>query len=201
MTQQASTTEETKVVKLRKRKVHYINNERFLEELIKHRAKLKIARDADKEIPVLPDYIGLCFQQIAERFSRRPEYSNYAFREEMVYDALENCILYWESFDPEKGKNPFAYFTQVTYYAFLRRIEKEKYQLYVKYKSIENFMLENVNSVDINDGSFSADMFDINTEYMNTFVRNFEAKMEAKKLAKKNPTQKAKGLLDIDGDD
>lgn len=196
MTQQAATTEETKVPKQRKRKVHYINNARFLEELIKHRAKLKEARDADRVTPILPDYIGECFQQIAERYSRKPQFSSYSFREEMVYDALENCILYWESFDPEKGKNPFAYFTQVTHYAFLRRIEKEKYQLYVKYKSIENFMLENVNSGDINDGSLNSDMFDINTEYMNGFVRDFEAKMEAKKQAKKSPQKK--GLLDIE---
>lgn len=180
----------------RKRKTHYINNQRFLEELIKHRAKLKEARDAGKELPILPDYIGECFLQIAQRYSRKPSFSSYSFREEMVYDALENCILYYESFDPEKGKNPFAYFTQVTHYAFLRRIEKEKYQLYVKYKSIEQFMMENVTSSDINDGCLNSDVFDINTDYMNEFVRDFEAKMEAKKQSKK--AVKAKGLLDIE---
>lgn len=180
----------------RKRKVHYINNQRFLEELIKHREKLYAARDAGKEDPILPDYIGECFQQIAEKYSRKPSFGMYPFREEMVWDAIENCIQYYESFDPEKGKNPFAYFTQVTHYAFLRRIEKEKYQLYIKYKSMEKFLLENVNSSDINDGSLNVDNFDINTEYMKEFIRDFEAKMEAKKASKK--ASKPKGALDID---
>jgi hypothetical protein len=180
----------------RKRKAHYINNQSFLEELVKHRDKLKIARDAGLPEPILPDYIGKCFLQIAERYSRKPSFGSYAFREELVYDALENMILYYESFDPEKGKNPFAYFTQVTHYAFLRRIEKEKLQLYLKYKSIENFMLQNINSADVNDGSLNSEVFDINSEYMNEFVRDFEARMEAKKQSKK--ASKNKGALDVD---
>lgn len=180
----------------RKRKVNYINNQRFLEVLIAHREKLKAARAEGKEDPILPDYIGECFLQIAERYSRKPSFGMYSFRDEMVYDALENCILYWESFDPEKGKNPFAYFTQVTHYAFLRRIEKEKYQLYIKFKSLENFMVENVNSVDINDGSLNDSVFTINTDYMNNFVKDFEERMAAKKAAKKVTPKK--GALDIE---
>jgi len=183
--------------KKRKRKTHYINNQRFLEELIKHRAKLKDARDNGKPLPVLPDYIGECFLQIAEKYSKKPNFYSYTFREEMVYDALENCILYYESFDPEKGKNPFAYFTQVIHYAFLRRIEKEKYQLYIKYKSIENYLLENVTSGDVNDGNLNEVVFDINTEYMNDFVADFEEKMKNKKESKKTSAAK-KVVLDID---
>lgn len=179
----------------RKRKVNYINNQRFLEEIVNHRDRLKAAREAERNEPILPDYIGECFLQIAERYSRKPQFAMYPYREEMVYDALENCILYWESFNPDKGSNPFAYFTQVTHYAFLRRIEKEKYQLYVKFKSLEHFMLENVNSADINDGSLNENAFTINTEYMNDFVRDFEAKMQAKKASKKEG--KKKGTLDI----
>lgn len=194
MTEEAALIEASKPK--RKRKVHYINNVRFLEELIAHRKRLKEARDAGKTEPILPDYIGKCFLQIAEKYSRKPQFAMYPYREEMVYDALENCILYWESFDPEKGKNPFAYFTQVTHYAFLRRIEKEKYQLYVKFKSLENFMVENVNSVDVNDGTLNEVAFNINTDYMNDFVRDFEAKMAAKKESKKSNT--AKKGLDID---
>ncbi|AGR47681.1 sigma factor for late transcription [Sinorhizobium phage phiM7] len=180
----------------RKRKVNYINNQKFLEELIAHRANLAKARAEGKQDPILPDYIGKCFLQIAEKYSRKPQFGLYPFREEMVYDALENCILYWESFDPEKGKNPFAYFTQVTHYAFLRRIEKEKYQLYVKFKSLENFMLENVNSGDINDGTLNDSAFNINTDYMNTFVQEFEDRMASKKAAKK--LSKKSGELDIE---
>lgn len=186
-------TDETKPKK--RKKVEYINNQRFLEELIKHREKLKINREAGKPDPILPDYIGECFLKLAERYSLKPSFYGYPFREEMVYDALENCIRYYESFDPEKGKNPFAYFTQVTHYAFLRRIEKEKMQLYIRHKVLEQFMLENVNSGDINDGFLNdGDGINLTTDYMNDFVTDFEAKIATKKANGK----KKKGQLDVE---
>ena len=81
--------------------------------------------------------------KIAERLSHRPNFINYAFREEMVSDGIENCVMYASNFNPEKSSNPFAYFTQIIYYAFLRRIEKEKKQLYIKYKTMDEVsMLE-----------------------------------------------------------
>lgn len=183
---------------MKKKRIDYINNQRFLEELIKHREKVKIARDQGKEDPILPDYIGECFQAIAQRFSRQSSYSSYTFREEMEWDAIEDCIRYYEAFDPEKGSNPFAYFTQVAKYAFWRRIEKEKFQLYVKYKSIEDFMINNTSSVDINSGAMQNEAFDINTDYMSNFIYEFEKKLEEKKAAKKLKAAKKGTTLDID---
>lgn len=181
--------------KPRKRKVHYINNQSFLEELIKHREKLKEHREAGKLDPILPDYIGKCFLAIAEKYSLKPSFYGYPFRDEMIYDALENCIRYYESFDPEKGKNPFAYFTQVTHYAFLRRIEKEKTQLYIRHKALEQFLFENVNSGDINDGLLNdGSGINLTTDYMNGFVADYEAKAAAKKANAKLK----KGQLDIE---
>jgi len=91
------------------------------------------------ELPIIPDYAGECFLKIAERLSHRPNFINYAFREEMVSDGIENCVMYASNFNPEKSKNPFAYFTQIIYYAFIRRIQKEKKQQQVKQKMIANF--------------------------------------------------------------
>ena len=102
-----------------------------------YREKYLQAKDNDEELPVIPDYAGECFLKIAERLSHRPNFINYAFREEMVSDGIENCVMYASNFNPEKSANPFAYFTQIKYYAFLRRIEKEKKQLYIKYKTME----------------------------------------------------------------
>ncbi len=120
-----------------RKKQHYVDNEKFLEVMGEYREKFLQAKDDDIEPPIIPDYAGECFLKIAERLSHRPNFINYAFREEMVSDGIENCVMYASNFNPEKSANPFAYFTQIIYYAFLRRIEKEKKQLYIKYKTME----------------------------------------------------------------
>ena len=120
-----------------RKKQHYVDNEKFLVVMSDYREKHLQAKDNDTELPIIPDYAGECFLKIAERLSHRPNFINYAFREEMVSDGIENCVMYASNFNPEKSTNPFAYFTQIIYYAFLRRIEKEKKQLYIKYKTME----------------------------------------------------------------
>ena len=120
-----------------RKKQHYVDNEKFLVVMGDYREKYLQAKDNDEELPIIPDYAGECFLKIAERLSHRPNFINYAFREEMVSDGIENCVMYASNFNPEKSANPFAYFTQIIYYAFLRRIDKEKKQLYIKYKTME----------------------------------------------------------------
>ena len=122
-----------------RKKQHYVDNERFLEVMSDYREKYLQAKDNDAELPIIPDYAGECFLKIAERLSHRPNFINYAFREEMVSDGIENSVMYASNFNPEKSTNPFAYFTQIIYFAFLRRIEKEKKQLYIKYKTMEEY--------------------------------------------------------------
>ena len=126
-------------VKVARKKQHYVDNEKFLVVMSDYREKHLQAKDNDTELPVIPDYAGECFLKIAERLSHRPNFINYAFREEMVSDGIENSVMYASNFNPEKSTNPFAYFTQIIYYAFLRRIEKEKKQLYIKYKTMEEY--------------------------------------------------------------
>ncbi len=122
-----------------RKKQHYVDNEKFLEVMGDYREKFLQAKDDETERPMLPDYAGECFLKIAERLSHRPNFINYAFREEMVSDGIENSVMYASNFNPEKSTNPFAYFTQIIYFAFLRRIEKEKKQLYIKYKTMEEY--------------------------------------------------------------
>ena len=123
-----------------RKKQHYVDNEKFLEVMTEYRnAFLDGKENGEEQKPMIPDYAGECFLKIAERLSHRPNFINYAFREEMVSDGIENCVMYASNFDHEKSSNPFAYFTQITYYAFLRRIEKEKKQLYIKYKTMDEF--------------------------------------------------------------
>lgn len=107
-------------------KNHYINNKDFLTEMIKYRQSIAKAKKAGEKKPQIPRYVAECFMKIAENLSHKPNFLSYTFRDEMVADAIENCVMYVDNFDPSKSGNPFAYFTQITYFAFLRRIQKER---------------------------------------------------------------------------
>ena len=121
----------------RKRSEHYVNNKEFLAALIKYQEDIEIARLQDKPKPVIPRYIGECFLKIANHLSFKPNFVNYMFKEDMISDGIEHCVQYIHNFNPEKSTNPFAYFTQIIHYAFLRRIQREKRQLEIKNKIIE----------------------------------------------------------------
>ena len=121
----------------RKRSEHYVNNKEFLAALIKYQEDIEIAQLQDKPKPQIPRYIGECFLKIANHLSFKPNFVNYMFKEDMISDGIENCVQYIHNFNPEKSLNPFAYFTQIIHYAFLRRIQREKRQLEIKNKIIE----------------------------------------------------------------
>ena len=121
----------------RKRSEHYVNNKEFLAALIKYREDKEIAEIQGKPKPVIPRYIGDCFLKIANHLSFKPNFVNYMFKEDMISDGIENCVQYIHNFNPEKSQNPFAYFTQIIHYAFLRRIQREKRQLEIKNKILE----------------------------------------------------------------
>ncbi len=154
-----------------------------------YREKYLQAKDTEKELPVLPDYAGECFLKIAERLSHRPNFINYAFREEMVSDGIENCVMYASNFNPDKSKNPFAYFTQIIYYAFLRRIEKEKKQLYIKYKTMEEYssLEDHVDMGEMEDSkSVSTGASPLTTD-KRVAIQEFIFAFEEKKRKKKKP--------------
>ena len=127
----------TAVMTKRKRSEHYVNNKEFLAALIKYREDKEIAEIQGKPKPPIPRYIGECFLKIANHLSFKPNFVNYMFKEDMISDGIENCVQYIHNFNPEKSQNPFAYFTQIIHYAFLRRIQKEKKQLEIKNKILE----------------------------------------------------------------
>jgi len=121
----------------RKRSEHYVNNKEFLAALIKYREDIEIAEIKGNPKPPISRYIGECFLKIANHLSFKPNFVNYMFKEDMISDGIENCVQYIHNFNPEKSQNPFAYFTQIIHYAFLRRIQREKRQLDIKNKIIE----------------------------------------------------------------
>ncbi len=141
----------------RKRSEHYVNNKEFLAALIKHREDIEIAEIRGNEKPRIPRYIGECFLKIATHLSFKPNFVNYMFKEDMISDGIENCVQYIHNFNPEKSQNPFAYFTQIIHYAFLRRIQKEKKQLEIKNKILEKTGYEQVFERDTLDDSNYSD--------------------------------------------
>jgi len=128
----------------RKRSIHYVNNKDFLDALVEYRIAVKKAQEEGLPKPVIPNYIGECFLKIATHLSFKPNFVNYIFKDDMISDGIENCVQYIHNFNPEKSTNPFAYFTQIIHYAFLRRIQKEKKQLEIKNKILEKTGYEEV---------------------------------------------------------
>jgi len=131
-------------MKKAKEKPHYVDNKKFLEAMIEYRDKCVKAEKQKKKKPEVTNYIGECFLKIANHLSYRPNFINYTFRDDMISDGIENCLQYMNNFNPDKSKNPFAYFTQIIYYAFIRRIQKEKKQIQIKSKLIQNTGVENM---------------------------------------------------------
>ena len=134
---------EEEEVKLKpKQKPHYVDNKKFLVAMTEYRELRIKAEEEGKKRPQVTNYIGECYLKIANHLSYRPNFINYTYRDDMISDGIENCLQYMDNFDPAKSKNPFAYFTQIIYYAFIRRIQKEKKQQQVKQKMIANFGAE-----------------------------------------------------------
>ena len=132
------------------RSEHYVNNKQLLEALIVYKSKVKEAQENEKPKPRITNYLGECFLKIATHLSYKPNFVNYMFREDMISDGIENCVQYINNFDPNKSTNPFAYFTQIIHYAFLRRIQKEKKQMDIKNKILEKTGYDQVFNVDDN---------------------------------------------------
>jgi hypothetical protein len=153
-----------------KKKEHYVNNKEFLAALINYRQDIEIAKIKEKPRPRVPEYIGECFLKIATHLSYRPNFVNYMFKDDMICDGIENCLQYIDNFNPEKSQNPFAYFTQIIYFAFLRRIQREKKQLDIKTRILEKSGFDEVFSADS-----SAMGYDSST--MNSIKESLEIKV------------------------
>ena len=170
-------------------KAHYVDNALFLEAMIEYKKQWQTSKDNEEELPIISEYLGSVFLKIAQRLSFRPNFINYAFKNDMISDGIENCLHYIHNFNPEKSSNPFAYFTQIIYYAFIRRIQKEKKQLYIKYKSMQNYEIspEYVEYMNYDEDFKTVTDFK-NSDFrvmVDEFVDNFEKSKKKKAAVKK----------------
>lgn len=191
--------------KKNKKASNYIDNEKMYQEMVKYKNEIaeynklisKIKDDQDKpKRPRISEYIGSCIIMIAQRLATKPNFANYVHRDEMIGDGIENCLMYIDNFDPNKSKNPFAYFTQIIYFAFVRRIQKEKKQMYVKMRMLErmdkkgtihNIIRENP-EVNIKSDNIYADYFNL---------KDSDIKMFDKSKKKNNKKNKKSNLDDF----
>lgn len=153
---------------------NYVDNKKLYYELTQYLEK----RLKNSDTPI-PDYVGSCILLIAYNLSNKPNFVGYTnnWKEEMISDGIENAIMYLHNFNPEKSKNPFAYFSQIIYNAFIRRINKEKKQQYIRYKNIQNHNLKE----QLKSNSFIPEDNDV----LNTFIQSYETSLEAKKQKQK----------------
>jgi len=164
-------------------KQHYVDNKLFFAEMQKWKAEIDESDEVDDLPPMVTEYMGECFYKIATHLSYRPNFINYTYREEMIGDGIENCIRYAKNFNPEKSKNPFAYFTQIIYYAFIRRITKEKKQTSIKQKIIDN---TSTKTYDIMEGDDDV--------YSNTYMEFLRDNLEEKDIPKQKRKKSKKGI-------
>jgi len=163
------------------KKEHYVNNKEFLEAMKAYKKDVDKAKKEKRQKPPVTDYIGSCFLKIANHLSYRPNFINYTFRDDMISDGIENCLQYLDNFNPNKSNNPFAYFTQIIYYAFVRRIQKEKKQVVIKQKLI---MDNNYDDVTLQPGD--------DAEFKNQFRDFLQKNTKMEEPVKKEKTKKKK---------
>ena len=177
----------------KKKPEHYVNNKDFTAAVAEYVIEINKAKDAGKTPPRMSEYIGECVYKIATRLSTRPNFINYTYRDEMICDAIENCIQYRGNFNIEKSSNAFAYVTQICYYAFLRRIQKEKKQVFIKQKSImeSDVSLESFQTID---GQYDPALTNTNVEWLKENMNHVN--YEPRKSKKKTTTKKKTGTLE-----
>ena len=169
----------------RKSTAHYVDNKIFLQAMKDWKEKCEEAEQMGEEKPRVSNYIGECFLKIANGLSHKPNFMNYTFKDDMVSDGIENCLQYIHNFNPDKSNNPFAYFTQIIYYAFIRRIQREKKQTHVKHRLIEKVDYRAFVTMEGDENSYSVSGFDP------TIMLPDEAVYKPKK---KNKVDKPEGL-------
>ena len=170
-----------------KQNEHYVNNKEFTQAVAEFNEKCKLAESKGKTPPQMSNYIGECIYKIATRLSTRPNFINYTYRDEMICDAIENCIQYIGNFNVEKSNNAFAYITQICYYAFLRRIQKEKKQVFIKQQMTMDITQDTFETID----GDTTGMTNTNVEWMQANMT--QVQYEPRK-SKRKKTTTTKGL-------
>jgi hypothetical protein len=188
----------TEPYKKPKARTHYVDNKKLYTEMIIYLNQLAEAKKQGSELPRVSEYIGKTIYLIANRLATKPNFAGYSYKDEMISDGIENCLMYLHNFDPDKSKNPFAYFTTIIYYAFLRRIQREQKQQYIKQKSLVNSSIMNtlVELSSDDAAHFNAVYVHLNDGRSNDLIEKFEKQKDLKSAKKKKGIEKFIGDSD-----
>ena len=167
---------------------HYVNNAEMLAAIKQYKAEIELAAAEGRESPRIPEYIGSSIKKIATGLSHKANFINYSYRDEMILDGIENCMMCINSFDPNKSSNPFSYFTQVIYFAFLRRIAKEKKQSYIRGRLIQEMAFD---SFDIQDHDDDADFKNAYMSFIQSHQNFDDSFIKKKEKAKEKKKQQS----------
>ena len=152
--------------------------------MVKFHADYLEAVENNQEPPRVTEFMGRCFLLIATRLINKNNFCGYRFKEDMIGDATIDCVRYAHKFDPNRYNNPFAYFTTVCFYAFVRRIESEKKYLYKKFKLINESEIFGLlhDSMDVDEKNIIHDIgySESARENMMSFIETYEKKLEKK---------------------
>lgn len=180
-----------------RRKRNYVNNADFYEALCKYLEECNVEEAKqlaegvpaeDVLVPVVPTYVAHCIQQIATNLARKPNFSGYSYKDDMIMDAIVNSLKYIRKFDPEKSNNPFAYFSRVAWMSFIARIKLEKREMYIRFKSSQSISIMGETTYD---GEMPGGIDSSSTDYMDAFVADFEEKNAIGDYAKPRKKRKA----------
>jgi len=179
----------------------YVNNKEFSAAVVEYVQTVMTDKNEGREARQIPNYIGECFMKIANGLSRSPNFMNYSYREDMVMDAVENCVKAIMNYDitkPTRTGNPnaFSYFTQISWYAFLRRIAKEKKQADIKQLLIEKGSIGNFAEFDDDDMSGESMMEKVRQK--NDSFHQDDDKVETSKKTKTKKPRAEKKALELD---
>lgn len=178
-------------------KTHYVDNDKFYEAIKEYRVRRLAALEANLPVPKIPEYIGECITKIAIKLSHSPNFRNYSFREDMIADGVLNCMIYFNNFDPEKSSKPFSYFTQCLWYAFVRRLQNERKETYVKYKS----MHQQASAREHFDSMYTDDTYEVeipeDSEYIKDFVTKYETFLSKKRKRSVHQSSESIDLIDM----
>lgn len=160
-----------------KQTAHYIDNKQFYAAMKEWKEAWDLAVEKGEPNPRVTEYIGECFVKISNHLAYKANFVNYTFRDEMVLDGIENCLRYADRFNPEKSKNPFAYFTQITYFSFIRRIKKEAKQTETRLRYLQSVDLQRLlEDIESDNGNY---------EYLNWVQDQLDISMKEKEDMKK----------------
>lgn len=156
---------------------HYVNNRQLYEALVQYKKDRQEVDDLR-----VPEYVGKCILLITQKLASRGNFNNYSYKDEMISDGIENCLAAVDNFDPSKFDNPFGYFSRIAWYAFIRRIDREKRQNYLKYKNYRKHLAEEeLMSMTVGHAPIGT----ITDDVMDEVIRSYEESIRKKKESKR----------------